>query len=230
MTPASGYEEQGCWVPSSEVYWWEFYNGGWTTDYLRYDLWGYPANKGDTRTVYKTQYGYKSGTKKYTYWFYKPVETTSMPTASSTVTNIVQWVQYRPKTITAGYTEAARSSYNGHTYALYTSPSAVTWSNAKIWCENNGGYLAVVTNASESNTIKSLAGDTYAWIGLSKTPATNWTWVNGESFSYSDWYTGEPNGSADGGEWYVGTYTNRQWNDYQLNTGTVKAFVMEIDG
>ena len=174
---------------------------------------------------YKTQYGYQSGTKNYTYWFYKTAETTSQPTASSTVTDIVKWVQYRPKTVAGDYTETARTTYNGHTYILYTAPSAIMWANAKIWCENNGGYLTVVTSSGENAALKSLANGTYYWMGLSKTPATSWTWVNGETFSYSDWAERQPSGN----EWYCGTYTGMQWNDYVNNTGTVKAFIMELN-
>lgn len=99
MTPRSGFVEQGYWAPSSEVYWWAFYNGGWTTDYLRYELWGYPANKGDTRTAYKTQHGYQSGTKVYTYTFYKDIakEDNYNPSGQPNVSNVQEWVKYRAK-------------------------------------------------------------------------------------------------------------------------------------
>ena len=48
---------------------------------------------------YKTQYGYQSGTKVYTYHFYKDMakEATSDPTGQANVSNVVKMVQYRAK-------------------------------------------------------------------------------------------------------------------------------------
>lgn len=98
LDPKSGFSERGFWVPTSEVYQWNPLSSrvAYTTDELK--VYGYPMNKGDTRTAYKTQYGYQSGTKVYTYSFYQDQqkESTTYPTGSN-ISNIVEWVQYRAK-------------------------------------------------------------------------------------------------------------------------------------
>lgn len=100
LSPASGFVENGYWVPTGDVYQWNPFSSSstvtYTTDALK--AYGYPFNKGGTRTAYKTQYGYQSGTKVYTYSFYQDQqkESTTYPTGSN-ISNIVEWVQYRAK-------------------------------------------------------------------------------------------------------------------------------------
>lgn len=52
-----------------------------------------------TRPKYKTQYGYRRGTKVYTYYFYKDIakESASDPTGQSGISNVQKWVKYREK-------------------------------------------------------------------------------------------------------------------------------------
>ena len=83
--------------------------------------------------------------------------------------------------------------YNGHYY--YRSNSTATWSDAKTVCENAGGHLVVITSRAENDFIKTNLGiSQHVWIGLSD-EATEGThvWVTGETFSYSNWHSGQPN-------------------------------------
>ena len=84
-------------------------------------------------------------------------------------------------------------TYNGHTY--YRSNSSATWSNAKQLCENAGGYLAVVTSEGENDFIKDNLGlSADIWLGASdEANEGTWVWVNGETFSYANWSSGNPN-------------------------------------
>lgn len=174
--------------------------------------------------------GYRTRTrsKTVTYYYYKvdTLESTINPTGQENVSNVVKWVQYRPKNVNTSFDKGDSFSYNGHTYTLYTSTTSVSWADAKIFCEYNGGNLAVITSTEENNIVKELTAGNYSWIGLSKTPATEWTWVTGESFDFTDWLSGEPNNSG-GTEYYVCTYTNNQWNDGPIEDATVKSFIME---
>jgi hypothetical protein len=99
-----------------------------------------------------------------------------------------------------------------------------TWSQARADAHARGGELACFpTEARWNRAMESLgAGATDSFIGLwmGATDATTdgvWTWVNGESFSFSNWGTGRPSvaagntldyaevsggGGAEIGKWY----------------------------
>ena len=123
--------------------------------------------------------------------------------------------------------------YNGHRYEVYTN--AVDWQTAKRFCEQKGGHLVTITSANENNTIKNnvngLSNERY-WLGLSDIDLqSKWKWITGESFSYKNWSSGEPNNSA-GIESYAELVTaNGEWNDLRgfacvtLNIG----FICEYD-
>ena len=105
-------------------------------------------------------------------------------------------------------------TYNGHSY--YRSSSATSWYKAKQLCENAGGYLAVITSEGENDFIQENFGrNSHFWIGLTD-EATEGThvWVTGETFSYTNWYSGEPNN--DPTQHYAGMYyhTGTWWDDH----------------
>jgi hypothetical protein len=138
---------------------------------------------------------------------------------------------------------------NNHYYAL--TPFATNWAAAQHLAVSWGGTLATITSSNEQNFINTnfLAGafeHLPLWIGLVD-PATKGTisgtlrqvemrmgfnpqgtfkWVTGETLSYSNWKSGEPNGVS-GGENY-GTINweysddpprgiKGDWNDTPLN-------------
>jgi len=105
-------------------------------------------------------------------------------------------------------------TYNGHTY--YRSNSTATWADAKTICENAGGYLAVITTAAENNFIHTNRGlNAYTWIGLSD-EATEGTqvWVTGETFSYTNWKSGQPNNITTQDHSFLGYANGEWWDDY----------------
>lgn len=87
-----------------------------------------------------------------------------------------------------------------HRYTLVHQ--AMTWSEAKAYCESQGGYLATITSADEYQKVKDAITDgdvTVCWIG-GYADGSTWRWVTGEDFSgYDAWASGEPN-DTDGGE------------------------------
>ncbi|SES77364.1 zinc-ribbon domain-containing protein [Olsenella sp. KH3B4] len=76
---------------------------------------------------------------------------------------------------------------------------AVTWEEAKQYCESNGGYLAVIHNDDEYQQVLDAIGSSdvrVCWLGGYR-DGDSWQWVNGDDFSWSSWASGEPNN--DGG-------------------------------
>jgi len=97
---------------------------------------------------------------------------------------------------------------NGHCYEAILDQ--VTWYEAKAACENLGGYLVTITSAQENEFVFNLVKDNNAfwyldafdnglgpWIGGyqedgAQEPDGGWRWVTNESFSYTNWETGQP--------------------------------------
>lgn len=132
---------------------------------------------------------------------------------------------------TASLTEMpTRSTFNGHTYLYYATP--VTWYFAKEFCEEQGGHLVTITSAEENAFVWSLCDSQLAWFGGSDQDSEgSWKWVTNEPFSYSNWYSGEPNNCAGTGDYenfaHFSGAKNGQWNDtvgYDSHP-----FVCEID-
>ena len=123
--------------------------------------------------------------------------------------------------------------YNGHKYIVYNSGK--TWTEAKQWCEQNGGYLATATTEGEWNAIKGIL-EKYkgvnSWLGAENTSGS-WKWLSGESMNYNVWGKNQPDNN-EGVEHYLGTwgkwygYINGYfWNDYVNSPYDVGGFVME---
>ena len=79
-------------------------------------------------------------------------------------------------------------TYNGHTYYYFSGNKS--WDDAKAYCEKVGGYLATITTQGEADFVKTLNDSHNAWIGGYKD--SDWKWVTGETWSYTNWNTNEP--------------------------------------
>lgn len=84
--------------------------------------------------------------------------------------------------------------------------SDMSWSEAKEACEARGGYLATITTSEEYEKISKLADETdliYLWLGAClPTADASWSqagWITGESWSFENWYPGEPSKWDDDG-------------------------------
>ena len=123
--------------------------------------------------------------------------------------------------------------YNGHRYEVYTN--AVDWQTAKRFCEQKGGHLVTITSSDENNTIKNNVNgltNTIYWLGLTDIDLqSKWKWITGESFSYNNWTSGEPNNNAGLENYAEFDATSGKWNDLlgfactSLNIG----FICEYD-
>lgn len=119
----------------------------------------------------------------------------------------------------SGTHPAGTVEYNGHYYYVYDSSAAGNWDDAKLFCEQQGGYLAVVSSKEEDQFLYDLlsrSGLKNAYFGYTDLNTEgSWHWVGSESSSYTNWYPGEPNNYADTEHYamyYLG-YTDGSWND-----------------
>lgn len=115
------------------------------------------------------------------------------------------------------------SGGNGHWYDVVQYKS--TWGAANMDAQARTydgmtGYLATLTSAAENEFVWSNFSFLGYWLGGYQTskdnePSGNWAWVTGETWSYTNWTSGEPN-NVGGNEdhlqfdWYVYGGT---WND-----------------
>ncbi len=126
--------------------------------------------------------------------------------------------------------------YNGHYYKIYQD--GMTWNDAKTFCENLGGHLAVINDAAENSalfTYMNSQGYTSAYFGLSDAEKEGtWKWVNGDTLTYTNWASGEPNNEGrneDYGMFYW-KFTTGKWNDGNFGGSTNRggnAFICEWD-
>jgi Lectin C-type domain/Secretion system C-terminal sorting domain/SprB repeat len=118
-----------------------------------------------------------------------------------------------------------KAEYNGHGY--YQSDDEYSWPDAKTIAASLGGHLVTITDAGESNLVKTQLAqpDFGSWIGLFNNGSPgSFEWVTGETFSFTNWNVNEPNnenGSASTiAEPYVhirGAAPNDGWNDISAN-------------
>jgi len=125
----------------------------------------------------------------------------------------------------AAVTGVVYNSGTGH-YYKYVAASG-SWSSAKAGAEALGGYLVSVTSDAERQWIDANLRPSGSTMWLGGTDAAQegtWTWVNGDSWSYSYWNGGEPNNS--GNEDNLMVNTNGTWNDV-YDSYTIPGYVVE---
>ena len=105
--------------------------------------------------------------------------------------------------------------YNGHIYKTFTK--SLSWLDAYMECKKMGGSLAVITSEEEQLFLEgymtSVSFTTESWIGMYYN-STEWQWVNGEEFEYTNWKVNEPNYHSN--KEYFGTINCEslgKWND-----------------
>ena len=114
--------------------------------------------------------------------------------------------------------------YNGHRY--FKSNATITWKQAKAICDSLKGYLAIPNTAAENTFLRTLAGGSLTWMGITDEVAEGkYLTVLGDSVAYFNWKSGQPDNFND--EDYIHIDANGQWNDapntYLLN------FIIEFD-
>ena len=134
-------------------------------------------------------------------------------------------------------TPVAEQEFNGSKYLLFDS--SIPWNDAKNYCEQFGGHLATVTSAEENTFLQAFISNgsqTGYWLGATDAESEGtWKWVTGETFSYADWYTDNPNNSGEREHYLeIRKDYNNQWNDdtidkYVSTALATEGFILEID-
>ncbi|KAL9979431.1 hypothetical protein ACROYT_G017102 [Oculina patagonica] len=111
-------------------------------------------------------------------------------------------------------------------YRVIDTPT-LSWSDARMTCQNLGGDLAIIRSEDENNCIRDLVMKQQTvqhwgvWIGLHRKDDTKFYWIDDTPLEgqYSAWASGEPNSIH---EKCVHTYTQQgrirgKWNDKRCN-------------
>jgi hypothetical protein len=138
----------------------------------------------------------------------------------SGASNVAVRLYRRTNSTISGFTN--QQNYNGHSY--YRSTGSATWTTARSNCAAMGGYLVTITTSAEQSFIFNIWPS--GWIGLTdEVSEGTWRWVTGETYSYKNWNSGEPNNA--GNEDYVQFVSNGRWNDLPNNVSL--PYVLEFD-
>jgi len=130
--------------------------------------------------------------------------------------------------------DSARVTYpgNGHDYQRFDT--ALTWSNARTDCAGRGGNLATLTSAQESDWVFQNVGlqGTDTWLGGTDEGTEGiWQWVTGEPWAYTNWFPGNPDDNAGGGQDYLAFTsfdTLGRWDDAGLPSEDLsRAYICE---
>ena len=122
---------------------------------------------------------------------------------------------------------------DGHTYQFYKGK--LTWTAARDYAEEYGGYLMTVTSEQEQELISQYRNqnDSSAKLWLGATDVENdqdWKWITGEPFEYDHWAENEPNNNNGANpESYLGTTTGGYWNDFVDAPEDITGFIVEYE-
>lgn len=106
----------------------------------------------------------------------------------------------------------------GHCYMLFNQSQ--NWDAAVAECETvgDGVHLATVTGDSENAVLNNLAG-TEVWIGGTDMDVEmTFEWITGETFDFTNWRGGEPNGGDEDCIVFQGQL-NGVWDDRPCGNG-----------
>ena len=92
----------------------------------------------------------------------------------------------------AGFTYIGE--YNESKYFVSTS-SNYSWFDANTLATNNGGHIVTISDAAENEYVRSnLPSGSSTWLNFSDAASEgNWVWLTGETDTYTQWQSGEPN-------------------------------------
>jgi hypothetical protein len=108
---------------------------------------------------------------------------------------------------------------NGHLYAL---TAQLSWTDADLLAQANGGHLATVRDAAENTWLANTfaTGLECLWIGLNDAQVeSSFVWASGEPVVFTNWASGEPTNGQGIEDWchlslpWSGTQLAAQWND-----------------
>ena len=135
-------------------------------------------------------------------------------------------------------------SFGGHRYDFV--PGAFTWDEAKSQAEAMGGHLVTVTSKEENEWLCTTFGSrldsdhraSSLWLGGTiEAKGQPFRWITGESFTFADWFEGEPDYSTTTGQPAAGPFgivikgrgTPRWFDDPAKRKNASAGFIVEWD-
>lgn len=132
--------------------------------------------------------------------------------------------------------------WRGHEYKVITTPTS--WLKAKTACDNMGGHLVTISDATENEYVRGLAASylgtgTEIHIGYSdneffggseynlSSPLGDWVWITGEADPYVRWNAGEPSGDGGLGDYGWMYLSDGDWNDFSGSDAYLRGYVCE---
>ncbi len=101
---------------------------------------------------------------------------------------------------------------DGHCYYAVTDRTT-WWEDARASCMAAGGYLATATTSDESDFLYAIADRTFAGACDADSEGT-FAWISGETWSFEDFGSGEPNDMSPGEDCFEITGRgDGYWND-----------------
>ncbi|MBW2607233.1 MAG: hypothetical protein JRD05_06300 [Deltaproteobacteria bacterium] len=130
------------------------------------------------------------------------------------------------------------SPVTGHWYQL--NDTQMNWADAKAFAESLGGYLATITSGAEGQWLYDAFGSDLRINSGSRYFGGNdlaneglWQWITGETWSYSNWYSGEPNNLGDEDcvalHPYLRSGHGHYWNDINCSAETCSLIEYDSD-
>ncbi|XP_072316769.1 early activation antigen CD69 [Eucyclogobius newberryi] len=86
-----------------------------------------------------------------------------------------------------------------------------TWAASKKFCEEQGGSLAVITDAAVQNFLTQKGTLSY-WIGLNKENTGVWTWVDGQRLTGNSFWSDSDRGVGDCAMLDAAAGDNKSWS------------------
>jgi hypothetical protein len=113
----------------------------------------------------------------------------------------------------------------GHGY--WSCPMAVSYDAANSECQRLGTRLVTIDDQAEQDFLWT-QGMRDTWIGYTNVADAGWSWTDGDSSSYVDWGSGEPDGGPDDTCAHLALDQGGAWETHAC-TDAFSGFVCEID-
>ena len=126
----------------------------------------------------------------------------------------------------SGGDRPAIAFYGDHGYEIVSVPAGITWLEAQSAAEQHlywgkQGHLATITSLAESEFVRAscfsgISGNVH--IGGYQPPSSpepdgNWQWITGETWTFTNWNSGEPNNGLSGQNRLVAIAPDGKWDD-----------------
>lgn len=117
------------------------------------------------------------------------------------------------------------TAFNGHSYKVFAGQ--VSWNEARLKCEEMGGYLACITTAQEQAFVQRLVPLYGYWLGGSDARKPGeWEWADGSRSDYTNWALGEPDDYSRDEDYLMLGYAG-QWHDLDGRAAYARGFICE---